>query len=377
MNILILTHNFPKDDKERKDAGYFIYETALNLSKKHNVSVYCPNYFGKKSKFDFNVFWFPRLGNKKKLANLNFYNPLSFLYFLSFIASGLFFLPNQIKKNKTDIVICYWSFPNGIFALFAKIFFKKRYITFSLGSDIFVYGNKFPISFINKIILRNADACIGNSRKICDSIKKIAKVKCVFLSSSTNFTYKKIAKLKNSFDKKKFNYLFVGRLEYVKAPDLLLDVFKSLIKINKNIFLHIVGDGEMRSELERFTKKNSLNKYVHFYGNINNESVLANFYKNSNCLVIPSRSESMPFVAIEASQFNLPIVASNVGDLKYFVNKYKVGLIFEKENMDDFLNSLNKIKNFKIHNNSFDKVKKEYSFNQSMKRLEKIIYEIK
>lgn len=380
MNILILTHNFPKSSKDRKDAGFFIYETANKLAIKNNVYVYCPNYFGKKQKYKkFNVVWFPRLASEIKLGNLNFKNPLSIIYFFSFLISGLIFLPKVLKKNKIDVILCYWSFPNGLFALFAKKFFNIQYITFSLGSDIFVYGNKFPVKTLNKTILNNAKFCLGNSKKICKKVNEISNNKCVFVPSSTNFVFKNY-KLLNIFDNNKYNYLFVGRLEKVKGVDVLLRAYLKFFnnKSNKlNVCLHIVGDGEMKTDLEKYVVENKIDKYVKFYGNVSDQALLSNFYHSADCLIIPSRSESMPFVALEASNFGLPLVVSDVGDLKYFVSKYKVGLYFENENVEKLHECLTQIQKTKINNANFLKIQNDYSFDNSVFKLIKIINEVK
>ena len=53
--------------------------------------------------------------------------------------------------------------------------------------------------------------------------------------------------------------------------------------------------------------------------------------QKTDWLVIPSRSDSIPLAFSEAMKLGVPVISSALPDLKYLINKYKVGLLFKPE----------------------------------------------
>src|SRR4030042_2917448 len=122
MRIAILTHNYPLQSFEKKDAGVFIYDFAQALAKKlGQVFIFCPDYVGPKENYKKTpVTWFPWGGKKTKLGDLKIWNPISFYYYLSFFWNGRREILRFIKDNQIDFCLAMWSFPNGFFAWQAK-----------------------------------------------------------------------------------------------------------------------------------------------------------------------------------------------------------------------------------------------------------------
>jgi len=122
MRIGILTHNYPLQSFEKKDAGIFIYDFAHALAKKTGkVYIFCPNLIGKKEKYsETPVTWWRWAGEKAKLGSYKLYNPLTWWYFFDFFRQGRRAIAEFIKKNKIDFCLAMWAFPNGVFAWQAK-----------------------------------------------------------------------------------------------------------------------------------------------------------------------------------------------------------------------------------------------------------------
>lgn len=333
MRIAIFTHNYPLTSKERKDAGVFLYDFAHEIAKKHKVFIFCPNFKGEKESYNnVPVTWFDWGGGKEKFGNWKMFDPVTYVKLFKLIRSGQTEALNFVKKNKIDYILAAWSFPSGIFAQYASQKTEIPYATWSLGSDINVYAK---IPFIKQwlqIILSKAQTRFANSYLLCDKVKLISKKQCVFMPAITNFTNKEIEKI--VLDKNKTNFLYVGRLEKIKGPDVLIRACKLLLKTNKNFELHILGDGRLQSELE-------LNKpgNVHFYGNSDKKRIVG-FMKSCDYLIIPSRNESLPLVLLEAAKMGLPIIATQVGDCRSLIEKYKVGYSVKPNNPQDLAKAM-------------------------------------
>jgi len=95
----------------------------------------------------------------------------------------------------------------------------------------------------------------------------------------------------------------IGRFSYQKNHEYLLRVFAEILKLKKNAILLLLGDGELREEIERKISELNLNEHV----------VLAGVRKDANrflnamdCFVFPSHFEGLGIVAVEAQCNGLP-----------------------------------------------------------------------
>jgi len=94
--------------------------------------------------------------------------------------------------------------------------------------------------------------------------------------------------------------LFMGRLNAIKGPDLLLEAFISVCKQLPGYQLVFAGpDGGMLSDLRALVKMHGVGEFVHFVGHVEGEEKAA-LYRNAALLVVPSRQEAMSIVALEA-----------------------------------------------------------------------------
>ena len=104
----------------------------------------------------------------------------------------------------------------------------------------------------------------------------------------------------------------VGRLTPIKNHSLFLKSVSALMKENSNArarFL-IVGDGELRRDLEEMTRDLALMGRVIFTGWIKD---LKSFYADLDVLALTSNNEGTPVAAIEAMAAGVPVIATDVG----------------------------------------------------------------
>lgn len=103
--------------------------------------------------------------------------------------------------------------------------------------------------------------------------------------------------------------LFVGRLVYYKGCEILIKAFKEV----DNAELTIIGDGELRNELEETAKRYNLTEKICFLGNVDEER-LRQAFEESDVLVLPSiaKSEAFGLVQIEAMSYGKPVINTNL-----------------------------------------------------------------
>lgn len=102
----------------------------------------------------------------------------------------------------------------------------------------------------------------------------------------------------------------VARLSRVKDHKNLLDAHSAIIKIIPEARLMIIGDGELRVELENYSEAKGLKNHVIFLGT---RSDIPELLKILDVFVLCSTSEGLPVTILEAMAAGLPIVATNVG----------------------------------------------------------------
>ena len=103
-------------------------------------------------------------------------------------------------------------------------------------------------------------------------------------------------------------FISVGRLEYQKGYDLLIEIFKKFQeKTNTSDWkLLLVGDGSQRKKLEAQIKNLNLTEDIILIGATTD---VKKYYAMSDIFVMTSRWEGMPLVIDEALFFQLPIIA--------------------------------------------------------------------
>ena len=136
--------------------------------------------------------------------------------------------------------------------------------------------------------------------------------------------------------------LFVGRLEGSKNPLLLIDSFHNICISNKNVKLLIVGGGSLKEKVTRRIKKYKLENKVKLLG-IFSQDRLAKLMRICDILVLTSACEGMPRVVIEALSSGLPVVSTDVGEVKRVVKDWHSGFLVSKHDAVDFANAVTQI----------------------------------
>lgn len=105
--------------------------------------------------------------------------------------------------------------------------------------------------------------------------------------------------------------LFMGRLNLIKGPDILLEAFIQISKAFPKHHLVFVGpDNGLCQSLKKAAGTAHLDARVHFLGYLSGrEKVCA--YRMADLLVIPSRLEAMSIVVLEAGICGTPVLATD------------------------------------------------------------------
>lgn len=145
--------------------------------------------------------------------------------------------------------------------------------------------------------------------------------------------------------------LFVGRIQPLKAPDILVRAAAEMVArdpLLRERLLVVICGGPSGSGLEQPTALADLARELGIHDLVRFEppsdrATLVDWYRSADVAVVPSYSESFGLVAVEAQACGTPVVAAAVGGLRTAVADQVSGLLVEGHNPADFASAIARI----------------------------------
>jgi len=128
----------------------------------------------------------------------------------------------------------------------------------------------------------------------------------------------------------RINILYAGRLECNKGLQFLLEALAGITSFT--FTLTIAGDGPYKNELDKISKKLNLDGRMQFTGNIPFGDDLFRLYEQSDIFILPSMSEGLPQVVLEAMAKGVLVLASRTGGIADIIEHGKNGFLFDAAN---------------------------------------------
>lgn len=227
----------------------------------------------------------------------------------------------HVREFKPDIVFTHWAYPDGWAAVKLGHAAGLPVVLQVLGSDVLLL-DKYPGRRRGTIeALTEANGIWAVSQDLANHLQalnvKADRVRVIYDGVDPAVFHpgdQQQARKLLHLDPSRKIILFVGNLTPVKAVDKLIDACEILKAGNVDYQADIVGDGELRPALEKQLSKMRCRKNVTLHGALPQER-LPDWYCAADVLVLPSYSEGVPNVLLEASACGLPYVASSVGGI--------------------------------------------------------------
>lgn len=230
--------------------------------------------------------------------------------FMKKIMSTFIFLMKARNKIDTfcpDVVHVYTPI-HILTGFYCKFMFKSKLVLSLHGTDV----HRIKKSRFLMYLIKASDHVFLLSKKMASDLG----------IDASNISY-----LGNGFDNTIYSYsekkrekivLSVGNLRWQKDYKTLIEAFADFKGMHPCYKLVIVGDGELREELENFAFSKGIRDAIEFRGSISSKGV-SELMKISDIFALASVSEGSPKVVIEALASGLPIAATSVGDIPALV----------------------------------------------------------
>ena len=251
---------------------------------------------------------------------------------------GILSLILVLRNIRPDIVHSHGSKTTSIINSVRR-FIKLRHVAS-------VHGIKSKTKVYNK-----AHRVIAGSQKIQDSLKTESSVVENWWHPS----------LPESINNTAEYVLAIGRLEPVKGFDLLIE---SWVNVNKKLL--IVGDGPEHSKLNSLIDKHGLGDFITITPSVSKEGLIE-YYQKASLLIVSSRREGGPRVALEALYLHIPVISTNVGHMSQILPQE---LLAEPDNLESLKNLIDNWINRSMSQESiFEYVAQEYSVDKASNKV--------
>lgn len=345
MKILMINYEFPPIGGGGGNVTYYISKSLAQQG--HDVHVITSKFrsLPKTEKLDgFTVHRVPAIRKSPNVCGIH--------EMLTYVISAGIYSISFVKRNRPDIAHVFFGIPSGPVAYLLKKLYNLPYVLFLGGRDVprphpdppfyrLMYGILMPAI---REIWGNAKAVVACSNGLKEMAQKISdSIPLYVIPDGVDLQkfYPREQDKQNSIIK----ILAIGRLIQRKGFDCLIKSIPETAKLtNKSFCVEIVGDGPLRSDLEKLAKQLNVADKVNFVGTVQYDKLPDN-YCQADIYVLSSFAEGMPLVVLEAMASGLPIVATNVQGIDELVKIGKNGFLFNPSDYQALGHNLAKIIN--------------------------------
>lgn len=211
----------------------------------------------------------------------------------------------------------------------------------AVGSDVMVYPDRMPALWERlSDTLAQVDLPIGVSASICRRLAETGRCRsepvCVYLSRDTRLfrpaADKAAVRDQLGWPTEGVVAIYIGGLVASKGIEELVEAVEPLLEEHADFRLVCAGEGPLREVLCRLANRVGRDHSVVLTGRVPPQEVPA-LLQASDFLVLPSHSEGMPQVILEAMNCGLPVVATRVGGVPEAVVDGETGLLVEAKDV--------------------------------------------
>ena len=300
---------------------------------------------------------------------------------------------NLIRKERPDVLHLNSSKVGGIGALVGRILRVRRIIFTAHGwafNEDRSFLQKITAKFFHWLTIILCHQVVAVSNNTASAFKKWPFVSKKFtvihngITANTGYGKKgaRLAlvemypKLKKSLDNS--HTILVGTIAELHPVKNLNMAIRAMSQLGKDFIYIVMGEGQERENLEKFISSLKLEDRVFLLGHVPDAS---QYIKALDVFVLPSRSEALGYVLLEAGLQEAPVIATAVGGIPEIIEDMKTGMLIKPGSSREISHAISFLAEhadirkqcaIALH----DKVKKDFSIEKMIENTEKI-YDIK
>lgn len=333
MKILVIIYEFPPIGG---GGGRAAYDICIELAKRgHQITVLTAHMQGlpKQEEIDgIHILRIPSLRKEAFRASLT----TMFAYIVCGFWAGLIY----IKHNRPNIIHSHFAVPSGALAWILSILTNIPYIlTAHLGDVPGGVPEKTDTWFrwlkpLTRPIWKQAKTVVAVSEYTRSLAIKHYPIQIKIIPNGATLHHINSTQIKIN---KPIQIVFAGRFVSQKNPVMIVDVLSQLKELNWRCTM--LGDGPLFESTKRIIQEQQLQNQITLSGWVTPQDVINQFSK-SDILFMPSRSEGLPVVGVQALTYGLAFVVSDIGGFVDLVDNGKNGFLIPVKDVNRFVMGL-------------------------------------
>jgi len=272
----------------------------------------------------------------------------------------------------------------AIFPMLVTKLFRKKVILVFAGSSI--QSLKFSNDNLFKLLKILSNVNCTFSKKIIvyseNLIKDMGLEKYgdrISIAPKHFLDFEKL-KAKIKFDKRTNLVGYIGRLSKEKGSLNFVEAIPKIAREKNMVKFLIGGDGSLKEKIEVYLEENYLKDKVRLVGWIPHDGI-SEYLNKLRLIVLPSYTEGLPNIMLEAMACGTPVLATSVGSIPDVITDGETGFIMGDNSpeciAENVVRALNHPNLDEIANKAREFVKKEFTYEAAVERYKKIIDDIK
>ena len=292
---------------------------------------------------------------------------------------------SRIRKTFVDYgvrIVHSHDTKSNLYGLLASLGLNIRKVTTAHGTTRDSFWKKSYLFLNEKVIYRYFDAIIAVSDEIRTQLERKHSGKGTIrviengidplLVGLRSGGTEVVAPLPISENRKVF--AVVGRLFPDKGHRFFLQAISGIVRSYPDVLGLVIGDGPAREAIALQVRELGLESHVFLCGE---RTDMKNVYENVDFLVIPSLTEGIPYVLLEAMIHRVPVLATNVGGIPGLIRHGVTGYLVppgDSESLEKGMGDLlkNPEKSRQLSENGYHLVTEKYSAKEMARRMENI-----
>ncbi len=132
---------------------------------------------------------------------------------------------------------------------------------------------------------------------------------------------------------------YVGRIGEEKGVMSFAKAIPSILSMRDDAIFLIIGEGPLETRIMQYMNDNMLNAKVHFAGWVSHDDLPA-YFNDLKLVVIPSYTEGLPNVMLEAMACGAPVLATPVGAVPDIIKNGETGFVMENNSPECITNNV-------------------------------------
>lgn len=257
-------------------------------------------------------------------------SPLFAVMPLFFLVSGMWHAWQLARRERYDIVHVHWPMPMALLGWAARRARPTPMVTTFYGIELRWVQSRLPfLRWLIRWAARASAQAVAISTYTARELRKFADVPIEVIPYTAELAPPSSSPRSSRGAER--SVLFVGRLIERKGMSHLIRALGT-VRQRTPARLVVIGDGPERPRLEQLARDVGVAAHVDFRGRVSDEA-LRSAYAAADVFVLPSvldarqDTEGLGVVLLEAMNYSVPVIASDIGGITDIVQHERTGLL--------------------------------------------------